>query len=236
MTSTQSVFQPPAKGSTLMNFLRYAAIATAVVLLGASPLMAANLSIGADDITWNPAIDGTPSGTMSIEIFNSTVGPDPELLSGFMLNLAIQPVSGTGTLQFNSRSLPSPSLYLMNGNSSALGGTITASSVIAFAAAPNSPFGMPVPASGKFLLDLNFNTPDNANGVFALVANSGLGVTGWSDTEGEDRQFSNVPFDGNGAVVLGFINVVPEPSSVLILAGGLAAVVGIGMRRRAGRN
>jgi hypothetical protein len=215
-----------------MNFLRYAAIATAVVLLGASPLVAANVSIGAADIVWNPTLDGTPSGTMSIEIFNSTVGPDPDLLSGFLLDLAIQPVSGTGTLQFNSASLPAGALYLMNGNSSGLGGSVSDSSVIAFAGVPNAPFGVVVPASGKFLLDLNFKTPDNAAGVFALVAQSGLGVTGWSDTEGQDREFTNIPFDGSGPVVLGYINVVPEPSSILILAGGLAVVVGVGARRR----
>jgi hypothetical protein len=234
MNSTQSVPKPYSQGPTLMNFLRYTAIATAVVLFGAGQALAASLSIGANNIVWNPAIDGTPSGTMSIEIFNSTVGPDPDLLGGWLLDLVIQPVAATGTLHFNSAALPPGASYVMNGNSTSLNGSVSNTSVVAFAAAPNSPFGVSVPASGKYLLDLNFKTPDDASGLFALVALPGIANTTWSDAEGNDREFTNIPWDSN-SLILGYINVVPEPASVVTLAVGLVAVVSVGIRRRARR-
>jgi hypothetical protein len=230
MHVTQSVSKPYSQGPTLMNTLRYTAAIAAVVLFGAGQTFAASLSIGASNIVWNPSVDGTPSGTMSVEIFNSTVGPDPDLLGGWLLDLVIQPVTATGTLQFNSATLPAGASYVMNGNSTSLNGSVTNTSVIAFAAAPNSPFGVSVPASGTYLLDLNFKTPDNASGLFALVAQPGIANTTWSDAEGNDREFTNIPWDSS-PLVLGYINVVPEPASVLSLAAGLLAVVGIGIRR-----
>jgi len=197
-----------------------------------APVQAAELSISAADITWDPSVDGPASGPISVEIFNSQI--DSELLGGWMLTLAIQPVSATGTLQFDSRSLPTTD-YVMEGNSTGLMGTITDSSIFAFAGVPNSPFGVAVPASGKYLLDITFKSPDNASGTFALVAVPGLFVTQWSNDVGDDVDFTNIPFGATDPVVLGLVNVVPEPGSIVMALVGLSALGGYGWRQRRAR-
>ncbi len=171
---------------------------------------------------------------MSIEVFNSQL--DSELLGGWMVTLELQPVAATGTLQFNSATLPAGAAYTMNGNSSGLFGSVTDSSVQASAYAPSSPFGVSVPASGTYLLDLNFKTPDNATGTFALVAMPGLFVTEWSNAAADELAFTNVPFGNASPVTLGYITIVPEPGTAMMLTVGICVLGGYALRQRTTRS
>jgi hypothetical protein len=190
---------------------------------------AAGLSIGAADITWNPAVDGTPSGWMTVELFNDG---ETNLLGGWLLDLGLQNVSGTGTLQFNARSIEElGTSYILDDDSSGLFGTITNTNITAFDADPGPTIGVTVPASGKYLLAINFKTPDNAQGDWNLVANPGF--TGWSDQDQNELAFENVPFDAAEPVVLGTIHVIPEPTSLLLAAIGSGLLVAGALRTAA---
>jgi len=216
-----------------MKVFRCVALASVVLLASSKLLLAASLSLGGNSIVWNPIVDSTPSAKISVAIFNSTVGPDPDLMGGWILTLAIQPVAATGTLQFNSETLPAGANYVFNGAATqGLMGTFTNSSVFAFDGVTAAPFGVNVPAAGKFLLDVNFKTPDNALGTFNLVAIPGAAVTQWSDADGNDREFTNLLWDAQSPLILGTITIVPEPSSMMMVGIALCALGSYSWRRR----
>lgn len=218
------------RGTLAMRIFRTCSIAI-TLFAAAHTASAAGLSVTAADIVWNEAVDGPPSGYMKIEILNDGV---TDLLKTWTLELSLQQVSGTGTLEFATRSIAVlGSDYLMASNSSGLFGTITPTNVYAFDYdISGPPPGVPVPASGKYLLAVNFSTPDDARGVWNLIATGGPLGSLWSDEHDNELEFANVPFDGT-PVVLGSITVVPEPASVAMLAtGGAGLLVGAVLRRR----
>lgn len=207
-------------------------VIAALLLAIASVNSAFALSINAPNIIWNPAVQGTPSGNITVQVANPTA--DPTLLAGWQLDLALQQVSGSGTLEFANDSIASlGASYVMFGNSSGLFSTLTPTSIFAFDFdPPGPPLGVTVPVSGKAFLNVNFSTPNNAQGVWNLIAVAGPGLTQWSDSNGNDVDFTNVPSSGQ-SVVIGTITVVPEPSTIVLVGlGGLAMGIAAWSRRR----
>lgn len=181
------------------------------------------LTLVADDIVWNPPIDGAVSPALSFGVNNDT-SPDLDRLQGWQLRLQIMPDTGAeGTLEFNARSLPT-SDYLLEGASGGLGGSLSVSDVFAFDDDPGF-LGVEVPLSGKQLLTVDFSTPDDARGNFKILAIPGLANTQWSDANFVDREFENVPLSASNPIVLATVTVVPEPSTALLACVGLASLL-----------
>jgi hypothetical protein len=197
-----------------------------VMTEGTSAVPAASLSLTADNITWAPAVSGSVRPSMLIGLLKTQTHKHPDLLAGWQLNLKLQPLgAATGTLQFNSATLPAAN-YLLEGNSAGLLTTIDAAgtTLIAIDDDDTLPLGVPVPASGKGLLSLNFTTPNSALGTFQLIALPPPGgFTQWSDATPTDRFFTNVPSGSTSPIVLATITLVPEPSTIVM--AGLAALL-----------
>jgi hypothetical protein len=81
-------------------------------------------------------------------------------------------------------------------------------------------------------LEVSFSTPDNAVGTFQIVALPGLGMTGWSDSNFNDRQFANVPFAAGESVPIAEVVVVPEPAGTVLALQMLVAAGILGWVRR----
>ena len=205
------------------NWAAFAAVALGVCLNGGfRTAVAGDLALVADSIVWDPMLDGPNSPAMTLRLTNDT-DPDTETLQGWMISLAIVPdPSSTGTLTFAARNLPA-SNYVLAGDSAGLAGSLLPASLLAFDDALSA-VGAVVPTSGASLLEIAFSTPDDARGLFFVVATPGLGSTGWSDGDFNDREFVNAPFSAGQPVVLGQVTVVPEPAAV-VLALQLAVVV-----------
>src|SRR5690606_34111381 len=94
-----------------------------------------------------------------------------------------------------------------------------------------------VPATGKYLLELHFNTgPTVPSGTFQVLATPGLPTnTYWAGGEAfpnfSNFEFSNIPSAGP-PVVLGSITIVPEPATAVLALGSLVALRLITRRRR----
>ena len=201
---------------------------TAAVLIGlfgsltSKAIAQTDLEIVRDDIVWN--IDALPlnSPTLTLGIDRTSGDPQVDLLAGWALRLSVVPGTGaTGTLEFNTRALPG-SNYPLSGVSGGLGGSLSGTSLFAFDD-DTSFVGVTISTSGQNLLDMDFSTPDNAFGLFRIMATPGLGDTQWSDQNFLDQEFANLPFSG-GAVEVGSVTVVPEPGSLALC--GLAAALG----------
>lgn len=197
-------------------------------ILTSKAIAQTDLEVVQDDIVWN--IDALPlnSQTLTLGIVR-TSALEPDLLAGWSLRLSIVSGGGTGTLEFNSRALPS-SNYVLDGVSGGLGGSFSGTSLFAFD--DDITFnGVTVSMSGQNLLDMDFSTPDNAFDLFRIMATPGLGNTQWSDDGFNDQEFANLPFSG-GAVEVGTVTVVPEPASLLLCSLFALGLVGYGLRKR----
>lgn len=194
-----------------------------------------DLNVLGENILWDRDVAPLVSPTLNLDINRTSADPQLDLLAGWSLRLEIVPdVGATGTLEFNSRSLPSVD-YVLSGVSGGLGGSLSGTDLFAFD--DDTTFdGVVVSAVGQNLLEIDFSTPDAANGLFRLFATPGLGDSQWSDAGFNDQNFANLPFSG-GAVELGTVNVVtaiPEPGGLVLcgLAAGLALLARARSQRR----
>jgi hypothetical protein len=197
-----------------------------------SALSAASLSLTADNLSWD-ANSGPISPALLVRVANVQTVNDADRLAGWQLNLKLQPTPGaTGTLRFNSANVPAAN-YLLEGNSAGMLSSIDAAgtTLTAFDDDDSLPIGVAVPATGKALLALDFNTPNLATGTFQLLALAPpAGFTQWGDATPADRFFTNVPNGSTAPIVLATITIVPEPSTLAI--GGLGGLLLVSILRR----
>jgi hypothetical protein len=197
-------------------------------------LPAASLSLTSNNISWNPA-SSSVSPKILVGLLNSQTVNDADLLTGWQLNLKLQPQgSATGTVRFNSATIPGGG-YVLESNSAGLGANVDAAgtTLTAFDDDDSLPLGVAVPATGKSLLSLDFSTLNNASGTFQLLALAPPGgFTQWGDAIPADRYFTNVPLAAPAPIVLATITVVPEPSTLALCGIGGVFLAGQLWQRR----
>jgi hypothetical protein len=162
---------------------------------------------------------------MVIGIDNTTGISD--VLYGWQLGLEIVPQSGaTGSLRFKTAALPDAA-YLLDGRSDGLTPAFSGpADTIKIIGDTDSLFsGVSVPPSGKNLLQLDFDALPGSFGLFYIKAVPDLfNGCNWFSGDFSARDYVNVPFSG-GSVILGSVNVVPEPSLAVLLLSGLSVLV-----------
>ncbi len=172
------------------------------------------LTLTGQHLVWNPA---APSPTHVVGIENLESSTDP--LFAWSLGLQIVPdPTATGTVQFASTTIPGD--YLLAGRS---GGLVPAFAGPATSISPMGDSddlfeGVVVPETGKNLLATTFVASPDALGLFYIFAvpDPFAGANWFSDDFQNAQAFANVPFTG-GPVLIGSINVVPEPSALLLI-------------------
>jgi hypothetical protein len=231
----------------------------ALLLLSAAGARADQLSVGAglwSDVgtgteIWN--IDTRPSGSLSltVPVSNATAtGSQTATFFGWALSIEIVPQSGaSGSLSISSLANPA--------NNALTGSPGTPSDVVVNPAGPNTynaisnsntnATGSKVPTSGDNLVSFDL-TSSNASGNFKLIAfnDSSDGYSNWTyynggnpgdPNNGNDFAFTNIPASGSfpaspAQFVLGTIDVVPEPGSLLLAGIVVVGFAGYGRHRR----
>ena len=217
----------------------FTAVFALIALAGqasAGPTVSLTISGPASPLSW----DGTGSSpTFNVAVANPG-GDITDMVVGWSLGLSIVRVSGTGTLSFDTATIPSN--YLFASDSSPLLFTVPApapTQLLVNGVASDD--GIVVPESGTNLLALTFSATAGTSGKFEVMA-FGDPNTGsyWTPVAGQNfpsTAFGNVPF-GQTLVSLGEIDIaplssVPEPHSCLLL--GVGAIGVLAYRRRRGR-
>jgi hypothetical protein len=231
----------------------------ALLLLSAAGARADQLSVGAglwSDVgtgteIWN--IDTRPSGSLSltVPVSNATAtGSQTATFFGWALSIEIVPQSGaSGSLSISSLANPA--------NNALTGSPGTPSDVVVNPAGPNTynaisnsntnATGSKVPTSGDNLVSFDL-TSSNASGNFKLIAfnDSSDGYSNWTyynggnpgdPNNGNTFAYTNIPASGSfpaspAQFVLGTIDVVPEPGSLLLAALAVVGFAGYGRHRR----
>lgn len=181
------------------------------------------------DIQWDPT-SSSPEMVFGIE--NAT-SPPIDKLYGWQLGLEIVAETGaTGTLRFKTATMPDS--YVLAGLTSGpppLAAPAATIPVIGDADLVQFT-GTLVPASGKNLLKVDFDVLPGTSGLFFIKAVPGqFNGSNWYSSDFTARDFVNVPFSGD-AVILGSVNVVPEPGTFILLSTGGLIVALFGVYRR----
>lgn len=197
--------------------------------LSVSPAFAEHLTLTGQDLSWNPA-DPSPVFTVGVENSDGTT----DRMLAWSLGLEIVPTGGAvGNVQFAQFITPaSPGSYLLDGDSA---GVFTLASFPSTSIAPigdntNSATGVAIPATGKFLLQVNFLASSDALGTFDIFVHADE-FTGayWNGLTLETESFLNVLLP-SGSTKIGQVTVVPEPATWLI--AGQSVLVGAFWVRR----
>ena len=180
---------------------------------------------------------GTTSGPMFVNVISNN--PPNDIMSGWNITLEISPVSGaSGTLTFKDPATESPSNppnYIFGGDGLGIfaangGTTLIASDLFTGTTGGSVVLGTP----GANLLQMDFLATSNASGLFGVYAVEGKAATEWTDGNSNPQLFTNVP-DTTGMVLIGEILIpqsVPEPSSLVLLGLGGAAMAGWQWQRK----
>ncbi len=173
---------------------------------------------------------GTTSGPMLVSVTSDNFPND--LMSAWQISLVVVADAGaTGAVTFQDPGAgtfpPPPPSYVFGSDGLGIAvptNTGTLLSANDFNVGTGSSV---VPAApGANLLQIDFLATSNASGLFGIYALEGIANTQWTDGDANQQFFTNVP-EGTGMVRIGEVLItqsVPEPSSLILLALGLATL------------
>jgi hypothetical protein len=199
----------------------------------------AGIVLGTSNPSGTPLVmsAGSTSGPMLVNIASDNAPND--VMAAWNITLTIIPDAGArGTVAFQDPATgtsanPSNYIFGVNGLGIAVvnnGSTLSANDFF-MGIAP----GVSVPGTpGANLLQMDFLASSNASGLFGIYASEGAALNEWTDGNGNAQLFTNVP-DGSGLVLVGsalISGVVPEPTSLVLLAFGSAALAAWQLRSR----
>lgn len=220
--------------------MRFAS-ATILVLAMGQFSTAGDLIVSGNHLNWASPAD--PSPPFVFRLVNHTGTTDE--LAGWQLSIEVIPAAAaTGTVQVDS--VAAPDAYLLAAGSSAIATPTSLPAARVESINDLSFFGAAVPPSpGGSLLQIGFVASSDASGQFDVAVIPGEFNSAWFSSDFQTRDFVNVPFNGPGPVTVGSVSigdiggaVVPEPSSLFIMAGvfGVAGGLHRMTQRRAHRH
>jgi PEP-CTERM motif len=200
----------------------------------------AGVSLGTSNPHGTPLImsSGTTSGPMLVDVVSDNPGQD--IMAAWAFELAIVPAAGaSGTLTFHDPATMSPSNppnYIFGGNGLGIMATNNGSTLSANDFFVGTGTGSVVPGTaGANLLQIDFLASSDATGLFGIYALEGVALTQWTDGNANTQMFTNVPNVSGAMVRIGDVliaQVVPEPSSLVMLGLGVAALASLQCRRK----
>lgn len=181
----------------------------------------ASIDLLGQNLVWNAAGGCGFSPEFSISVHNNNaIPPAPvppeERFTGWQLYLAIMRTEGSGDLRFASMSRPENAQYVFENHGGGIVGmpaTPTPGPLFVFDD-DVMPAGVTIdPAADRKLLNLRFDSANNAMGTFKIMAFPALGRTQWADAIPVDRAFNNLNGGtfGMGSFEIGSIQVVNQP-------------------------
>jgi hypothetical protein len=175
---------------------------------------ALQLQLLGENINRNVQNDGAQSPELTLRVHNvANVANEPaNRLTGYQLSLSLERVNGLGDLRFSSGTRPALADYVL-GNQPNNGVVVqpafpTAGPVFIFDDDQNATgvtFDNTQP--DRKVIQLRFDSQNNAEGVFKIMATPGLGKTQWADATSSDREFSNAVFAGAVPLEVGRVTV-----------------------------
>jgi len=208
--------------------LKRCVVAAALALALGSPARAGLVLSGSGDLNWNGVV-ASPTFTVGVSDPNGEITANNQLWA-WSLGLEIQRVSGSGSLEFATATLPL-SNYLLAGNSGGLSiPNTTFPSTTVLPAGDSANAGLSSIPAGSNLLALTFSITSGTSGVFDIVATGDPTVGSYYFTSADGINFNQFPFagvplDGSQTQTLGQVTVtapasVPEPCAALLMASG----------------
>ena len=176
-----------------------------------------------------------PGDSLQYLIGIENLSSSSALLLLWDLNLTIRPASTqtTGNLFIVNAYQPSQN-YLLKGRTDGIAPPFSgpANSIDLIGDVDNQYVGVPVPNIGKYLLELDLQASDNAQGQFNIEVQPQTSTSYWQTLDDifseppNIRAFDNLPFESSSPITIGIIMVqsVPEPSSIAILSAGVAII------------
>jgi hypothetical protein len=219
-----------------MNQSRCASLFPAAVAILAGFAAAAqadplSLVVG-QQLVWNRSLQPAISPVWDQAVANDTDQNNLQL-TAYTFRVLVRPLAATGTLVIDQPSIGYPTTgSVITANQNPILPVDNLPAFLAFSGFDFTGAGYDV-GDGQNLFRMQFTTPDNALGLFELVAvnDDTTDGTGWLESAGNAPQaFSNFPFL-DGELQLGTILIVPEPGG-LVLAGIAVAGLLIYRRRR----
>lgn len=202
-----------------------------------------NLSLVGEEISRIAGAD--PSCTFMLRVTN-TDESNPVAFSGWQLACKIiKSPDATGTVSFSSASKPVTD-YVFDGVSNSFLDTTkyaeqfdTIGPIFGYTDTggyTDTVVTVTVPTTGANLLQMGLTVATDAKGRFdiAVVPDEATGLDGslpgnyigaaWLSADGMRREFSKMSF-GSDPVVVGYVLIVPEPASAMLLLSGTAVLL-----------
>ncbi len=196
-----------------------AAVLTVAVLAAAACPASADLIVKISDVTvwagesgyldvyFSSATGGEALAAyqVALDVFKSALGDQTDVMFSQLTNATTNPLFTTSTPYLLGTTLPSTHL----------------------AAASDIPAGQNAITAGSGLIRVAFTTSFSSRGVYPVNFDSDPVWTNFTDGNGEDiAGYSNITLVG------GTITVIPEPSTLVLLAMGLVGVVAYWRKRK----
>jgi len=201
-------------------------------LMLASCALASELRIVGQNVVFDPHVESVAHFVVGFQNVSGTT----ERLNEWSIGIEAVPTAGSiGTLE--QTIYAAPDHYILAGNSTSIDRVSIFSSPrnveMYFDQASHTPNPL-IPLSGANLVDVTFVPSHDARGTFNVMAVPTFEgqPSRWTAADNAQFDYENLPRTGS-AVLIGTIQVVPEPSTMALGIGAVVAVIVLGRRRAA---